>query len=192
MIANYAELVNAVAVVTHRTDLASVVPVFLGIAEQKINRRLRVRQMEVALNAVPFTGFELLLPTGWLETRELRNADAQQSPISTKPSEFVRSNDRTGQARFVAVEGQRWRFDAATGSVSGSYYAAVPALGTTAPTNWLLTENHDLYLFGLLAELAIYERDNEMAALWAQRSEGLITELNSTDMAMRFSGSLEL
>ena len=61
-----------------------------------------------------------------------------------------------------------------------------------APTNWLLSASEDLYVFALLAETSILERDSEMAALWAQRANDVIEEMNRVDTDSRFSGTLDL
>ena len=45
----YAQLQTAVEAWTHRTDLATLLPTFVGHAEARLNRDLRVRQMEAEM-----------------------------------------------------------------------------------------------------------------------------------------------
>lgn len=43
----YNELLSAVADLMHRDDLTASIPTFVMLAEAKLNRHLRVRQMEM-------------------------------------------------------------------------------------------------------------------------------------------------
>jgi hypothetical protein len=67
----YAELITKVQAWAHRSDLAPLMPDFLELAESKINRALRVREMEGTLSATIDAGNEVPLPADFAAIRTL-------------------------------------------------------------------------------------------------------------------------
>jgi hypothetical protein len=59
------------------------------------------------------------------------------------------------------------------------------ALSDAAPTNALLTDYPDAYLFGALSEAAPFLRDADLAAAYASKLEGAIAEINAKDARSR-------
>ena len=64
-ISNYAELQTAVANYLHRSDLTTLIPDFISIAESKLNRVLRLRSMENVTTGT--VASSIALPTGFIE-----------------------------------------------------------------------------------------------------------------------------
>jgi hypothetical protein len=74
-LSTYTELKAAVASWLARADLTSTIPDFITLAEAKLNRTLRTRQMEQRSTATATEYMEL--PTGFIE---LRNIQLNETP----------------------------------------------------------------------------------------------------------------
>ncbi len=70
------------------------------------------------------------------------------------------------------------------------YEQKVPALvaGTTE-TNWLLDNNPEVYVFGLLVELYSFVKDAEAAQLWDARFTNALDNIENTDHRTQWSGT---
>src|SRR5258708_28646299 len=71
------------------------------------------------------------------------------------------------------------------------YYAKIPSLSNSTPTNWLLTSHPDLYLFGSLVETNMYAVDTERAGLWKARRDEIMQELIDLSLAGRGTGAMQ-
>lgn len=188
-IGTYSELQTAVAGWLHRGDMATRIPEFIMLAEAKINRRLRVPGMEAALSSETITDSVIPLPADFAGVKALWVDGYPIDPLEPQALESVLAATGQGVATLYARQGSNLRFDG-TGDVTGVYYARVPALSDAAPTNWLLSDSPDLYLFGALGEAALHIKDETRGALWQQRFETLIDELNSVAVRDSYGGPL--
>ena len=69
------------------------------------------------------------------------------------------------------------------------YYAKIPALSDSATTNWCLTANPDLFLYGALMEAEPFLMNDQRTQLWATAFFKALEDVNSRDAKDRFSGS---
>ena len=69
------------------------------------------------------------------------------------------------------------------------YRKTVPALTSSAATNWLLTFAPDLYLYGTLREAAIFMQEDERITLWAQGHASAMDAINRLGVAASFNAS---
>jgi hypothetical protein len=65
------------------------------------------------------------------------------------------------------------------------YYQKMSPLTALNPTNWLITEHRDLYLFGALTEAQAYAVNVETAALWKARRDELFDEIEKLNNKTR-------
>lgn len=174
----------------HRSDLTSVIPDFVALAEDRLNRRLRTRFQESALTSTAIDASYLVaIPSNTLAVKSLwRVAGGLNYPLQAKTLEDVMYRQQGLEATCYAWEGSTWRFDG-TGTVAGVLYRTIPPLASNS-TNWLLTAHPALYLYASLAEAANYTRDAEAETKWRTAAEGLIAELNRTAQNDSFSGPL--
>lgn len=186
----YATLKAAIAAWDKRTDLSALVADFITLAETKINRRLRVSQMEATLAPTTITNGVIARPAGLVGFKVLTNTDNQKTPVEQKSLEFV-LNSRSDNAipLYYAWEGDNLRFNTDGGTVSGIYYTAIPALSDGNTTNWLLSSSPDLYLKACLAESFYYQMDDQRGTFYETRADQLIDEINTRDQVNRFSGN---
>lgn len=173
----YTELLAKVAQWMNRDDLTAIIPDFVQLAEERINRYLRVRQMELALTATPITD-NVITPAA--DVLDVKLLWVQEScPLKPQSLESVIANGLTGPATLYAWSGGTLFFDGG-GDVQGVLYQRIPAL-VTASTTWLSESAPSLYLFGALAEAKLYVGDDMSAQAWDGRFQALLGELNGND-----------
>ncbi len=184
----YTELQAAVADWMNRSDLTARIPDFIALAEEKFNRRLRVRQMELALAETAITSNAVAIPADVVAVKALWLTGYEAAPLKPQSLESVIAAGSEGVATLYAWEGSQWRFNG-SGSVLGVLYQKIPALASNA-SNWLLIAHPSIYLCGALAEAGLYQRDMEAAALWTQRCDSVIDEVAGNQLRDTASGPL--
>jgi hypothetical protein len=168
-ITTYSELQAAIADWLNRSDLTARIPDFITLAETRINRDLRAREQQVIATANVDTPF-FALPGDFLEFKSFRITDtggnafelmlATPEQISAALAESSVSNT----PRFVTIIGDQFQLWPAPDQMyvgSLAYVRKVQALSDAAPTNWLLTDAPDVYLYGALMSAGPFLRDNE-------------------------------
>lgn len=165
-ISNYTELQAAIADYLARSDLTTQIADFIKLAESRMNRSLRVRDMETSATVTMSSGSGSL-PSDYLEWI----------------SAVWDGSARDQELRYVEPDSEEWRFryrpngdpsmftilagtlklrPVTTGNVNLVYYASIPALASNS-TNWLLTRAPDMYLNFSLAEAYILIKDHVKA-----------------------------
>ncbi|WP_298967752.1 hypothetical protein [uncultured Methylobacterium sp.] len=178
IIASYSDLLAEVVSYLERPDLAAAVPGFVQRAEARFNRRLRTRDME-ALTTLPETG---ALPADFLEWIFLTwtGGGRIQAPryVEADSPEFRYKHRPHGDPQYFALIAGRIQVrPARPGSLDLAYYQAVPALGATRASNWLLARNADLYLYAALAEAHLFQKDEARAREWTKMADDLMAGL---------------
>ena len=188
-IATYGDLKTAIGNWTHRSESDDRVAEFIALAEAKLNRRLRVRQMETALAATSISSALITRPTDLVAFKSLWSTSDGNPPVEQKSLEYVLNNGSDGSIpNYYAWDRSYLRFNTDAGEVEGVYYASIAALTTTNATNWLLTAHPDLYLMASLAEFGRYA-GHKNGPQWIAESMALMDELNTQDNRDRFSGN---
>jgi hypothetical protein len=168
-ITTYSELQSAVADWLNRSDLTARIPDFITLAETRINRDLRAREQQVIATANVDTPF-FAIPGDFLEFKSFRIADtggnAFELMLATPEqiSEALTESSVSSTPQFVTIIGDQFQLWPAPDQMyvgSLAYVRKVPALSDAAPTNWLLTDAPDVYLYGSLMSAGPFLRDNE-------------------------------
>jgi hypothetical protein len=194
-ISTYAELQTAVTNWLDRDGLTSRIPEFISIAEARIARKLRIREMQqddsVSLVAGTRTA---AVPTGF---REAVRVYLNTTPITEL--EYISSTDywkrymatNTGKPRAYTVEGSNFVFgpipDAAY-TAKVLHYKAFDALSTTAHSTF--TTNPDLYLYGSLLAAEPFLKNDKRVGLWKSMFDEAMMELEQQDR--RHQGSMRM
>ena len=198
-LSNYSELQTSIGDWLLRTDLTAVIPDFIQLAEARMARDPRVRQLTIedpfvidaATETVPtgFSAIESLFIIGdnnkylTIETVDpggLPEVQQRHQPSGT-PRAVAFQDDTT--LRFAPVPDQA--YDAVL-----IYWEGVSALSDSNTTNWILTNHPDIYLYGALIESAPYMKDDERIAVWGTRYEAALEELHRHNNETRFGGEL--
>ncbi len=130
----YSDLVTAIGTWLNRTDLASYIPDFIALAEERIYRSLRVKAMETALSSTISSG-AIAVPSDYIE---LKSAYIDGSPTYALERLSVEeiytkypTRSSQGKPLYIAREGASFIFgpypDGAY-TVKGIYYARLAAL----------------------------------------------------------------
>jgi hypothetical protein len=180
---NYSELQAQVAEWMNRSDLTSVIPSFIALAEERFNRHLRVRAMEIALEDEPIADNKVTLDGSVVDVKLLWTG-AEPRLLMSQSLEAVIAGGTTGEPTMFARQGQMLQFNG-TGSVSGVLYQKIPALAT-ASSNWLSVQAPSAYLFGAMVEAKGYTGGDPMP--WESRLQAVLNELAGNDN--RYSGPL--
>ena len=189
-ISTYAELQTAVSAWGHRSDVSAQVPDFIHLAESTFSRRLRTRFQELALAQTAIAANLVTIPANVVSVKSLWLVGYEGSPLKNQTLEFVIAQaNPNGLSATYAVQGSSYLFDG-TGTVTGVLYRDIPALSDTNTTNWLLTAAPKAYLYGALAELAIFTQDMENMKMWAAMRDSEIAEVQAADDRDRFGGAL--
>lgn len=183
---NYTELVAAIASLIHRTDLATSIPTFVLLAETKMNRFLRVRQMESTLAATAIVDNVITLADDIADVKALWVPGYEGTPLKRQSLDSVLASGLTGTPTQYARRGALDLFINGGGDVQGVLYDKIPALTELAPTNWLASEAPDVYLYGSLIQCAIYTKADK--TIYEEAYQNAINELSGNDN--RYTGPL--
>lgn len=202
----YEGLKAAVADWLGRDDLASQIPVFIALAENRMNRELRLRVMEHAAELGVETGEASVRlpwkrePGDWdvfLEMRDLawQSADGMRSNLAYAPPDLHAVTRAAGRPRQYTIIGRDLKLlpapDAA-GTLILTYYAEIPPLGDAQPDNEVLLTAPDLYLYGALVESGPYTRSSAPLETWTQYYAAARQKLEANERRARFTSNLAM
>lgn len=183
----YSELKTEIADWLNRSDLSAKTDEFISLAEARIRRKLR--RFSTTETVTVSAGSTLTLPATCGELRSIRLDTGSPSldypiRIGTKEqADELRAwhNDTSGRPQRAFVVENVVTFaptpDTAY-SVEIVYFDKLVALSDAAPTNSVLTDAPDLYLYGALCEAAPYLRDDARVPMWNDRFRMALDELN--------------
>jgi len=159
----YANLKQAIERFSHRTDISDVIDDFIDLAESRIDTRLQLRTNEERATA-SMSGRFLALPDGFLQMRRLTITGSPNYEIHYRAPESMPILS-TGRPKYYTITSQI-EFDRVPDSaypLEMSYYKVLVPLTSSNTTNDVLTNYPDLYLYGSLAELHRWARDEQTA-----------------------------
>jgi len=193
-ITTYGELQAAAANWLVRGDLTQRIPEFIALAESRLNRVLRARlaETEVALTAT--VGARTVpLPAGFAEPLALWivTTAERQALWYIEPSLLGASSLR-GRPCSWSVDGANLAFDRPCDQAYGLVLRMLArfALSDGQPTNSLLADYPDAYLFATLCEAGPFLRDDALSAAYEARLERAVAEINTKDARARTPGPL--
>lgn len=170
------------------TNVDDLLPVYLQLAEDRINEHLRITEMEASVyreSAEQRVG----LPTDFLEQRRLYSVRPTSQRFGyLPPSQFYDNaslSSEGGETMAFTIEGTWF----VVGFVPQEpvtyqlhYYRRWPRLVADTDNNWLLANNAGIYLFSMLLEQATENEDIGAMGKWEAR---FVSALNSADRRAR-------
>jgi len=192
-LANYTDLKASVADFLNRSDLTSVIPDFITMAEADFNRTLRVREMSIRTRA-PIDSQYVKLPADFLGMRNIDLLTDPVTPMTYKNLQNLdahRAGDMTGKPIYYSIVQNNIEFAPAPDgdyTIEIVYYQKVPALADNS-TSWLLSAHPDAYLYGTLQHSAPYLQHDERVGIWAGKYQQIIEQITTSDEKAKFSGS---
>jgi hypothetical protein len=194
-ILNYADLQATIANYLARSDLTAQIPSFIQLAEVRLRRDLRIRQMLKSATTTTTGGDQTVaLPTDFLQLRDLF---VETNPIRAveyvTPSVFSRNARVTesGLPVYYTIIASEFKFAPVPDSnytLQILYYANPPFLTNTNPSNVFLGTCPDLLLYGSLVEAEVYLMNDPRLAVWANMYKNGLDALVAADDASEHSG----
>ena len=194
-ITTYAELQTAVKNWSKRSDLDSIIPDFIRLAELRVNRNLRIRKMETRVQASTVASQEYYgLPTNFVQMRSFK---LDTSPLTDldyltpERMDTVWAGSLTGQPKAYTVVGDEVRLGPKPDGVYTMemlYWQKPAALSDSATTNFMLTANPDALLYASLIEVSSYAENDAGLMKWTQLFNETIRAVQTEDDRDRASG----
>lgn len=185
----YSALQTAIISALHRSDLAVVVPDFITLAEDKLNKRLRIRSMESRVTA-SISAEYASLPTGFLAMRNVQLNTTPRTRLEYAGPEWLDikfpNTSSADKPRFYSLVGGEIQFAPVPNTsytAELDYYKKFDI--ATDLTNWLLTNAPRCYYYGALMEAAAYLINDKRVPMWAQMLETAIKEVEGADSTDR-------
>jgi hypothetical protein len=192
---NYNDLKTTVANYLGRSDLTSAIPDFIALAETRMARELRTRQMLKSVVADLLSGdAKIALPGDFLQMRDLFTRGNPRSPITyMSPSGFTRDAraDQTGLPVFYTILQSEFQFAPIPDGdyeLELLYYAKPPFLSSTQPSNVFLANYPDALLYGTLLEAEPYLINDARTQTWSALYDRAIKNISDADENGEYSG----
>ena len=188
---NYNDLVSTVESYLARSDLTSVIPTFVMLAQQRMSRDLRTREM-LKLATTVATDNTVELPIDFLEMREIH---FQGNPPITleyeSPDKFFRDflTTTSGLPYYYTILAYELQFAPAPDSqqtLQMLYYAEPTFISSTVPSNLYLANYPDALLYATLAEAEPYLMNDGRIQVWATMYDRAIANIMNSDIGKKF------
>ena len=200
-IGTYAELQTAVANWLDRDDLTDRIPEFIALAEAKMNRNLRISLMENVSTDILMAGGtrDYPLPTGFTGMKEFHLTTSPITPLSYITPEMMNrmwAGSNTGSPQAFTLFSDAGTRKIRVGPSPDSDYTTsmlflkkIDNLSVSNPTETMLTENPDVYLYGALLEAEPFLMNDARVQLWGTMLQQVAKDLQDRDIFDRHSGS---
>lgn len=192
---NYSALKTTVANYLGRTDLTTQIPDFITLAETRLARELRTRQMlKSATSSMTSGDAKVALPTDFLEVRDLYIQGNPRMPVTyLAPSAFTRDAraDESGLPVYYTVLAQEFLFAPipdGTRTLEILYYAKPAVLSDSNTSNVFLANYPDALLYGALLEAEPYLINDARVQLWVSLYDRAINSITQADEGSEYSG----
>jgi len=190
----YTGLKASVAAWLHRTDLTSVIPDFITLAEAGFATGmpsigvdpLRSERMVTITTLTVDAEFEAV-PADFDGPMNMTLTDDQGhvvpiENITPDSMDTMRASrdSHSGQPQAYCVYNRQLRFSPVPDkayTTTLTYWTAIPALSDSNPSNWVLANYPNVYLWGTLLQAAPYLVDDGRIAVWQSRYQEALAGL---------------
>lgn len=192
---SYSDLQTAIAGYLARTDLTTQIPDFIRLAETRLRRDLRIRQMLKSVTTATVAGDETVeLPSDFLEVRDFVVVGNPVQPLNYySPSAFNR-NTRSWESgkpldyTVLANDFQLAPIPDSNYTVKMFYFASPAFLSDTNTSNAFLANTPDALLYGALLEAAPYLMDDARINTWGTMFDRAMASITRSDEQGQYSG----
>lgn len=195
MIATYVDLKTNIANFMHRTDLDTMIPVFIQLAEAKISNNLIGKEQSTSVTITVTAGTNIIpLPTDFVSLNMIyvNSNPVSMLMLSDDKKLFTEAGNYTaGTPTIYTVFGSNIYVSpvpASTYTYTLKYQSDLIALSSINSTNWVLTQFPYIYLYGSLIEASIYTKDPEQVAFYQDKYNDAMTDILQKYEAERYSG----
>ena len=189
---SYDNLKTNIADYLARQDLTDKIPMFVALAEKRLNRDLRLRQTLQQSTYTLDSGFQVPTPSDFLEMKDI-HIDA--NPIVNlnfkTVSQFYRLDNVSGSGNpinYTLVSNNFVLAPRPTGSstINMTYYKIPKVLSDTNASNEYLDVCPDLLLYASLVESAPFLMNDERLTTWEALYTRGLTSITKSDEQSEF------
>jgi hypothetical protein len=193
--ATYSDLQTSIANYLARSDLTSIIPDFITLAENRLRRELRIRQMLKSVTTSTVSGDATVeLPSDFLEIRDFVVMTNPIQPLSYSSPSSLSNDLRTSEVgvplsyTILASEFQLAPAPDGIYTLKMLYFAAPPYLSSSNVSNVFLNVAPDGLLYGALVEAEPYLMNDARINTWGSMYDRAITSLTKSDEEGQYSG----
>jgi len=192
---SYSDLQTTIAGYLARSDLTTQIPDFIRLAETRLRRDLRIRQMLKSVTTSTVAADSTVeLPSDFLEVRDLVISGNPPQPLNyASPSAFSR-NTRTWESgkpldyTVLANDFQLAPVPDAVYTVKMLYFAAPTFLSDSNTSNVFLANTPDVLLYGSLLEAEPYLMNDARINTWGTMFDRALASITRSDEQGQYSG----
>jgi hypothetical protein len=189
---NYNAFVTTVESYLARTDLTSVIPDFVQMAQLRMSRDLRTERMLKVATTSP-TDNKVAFPSDFLELREMHFQG--NPPILLEfqtPDLFFRNGQTTlsGRSHYFTMLGTEFQFAPSQDSsytIQILYYAQPTFISSTVSSNLYLAYYPDALLYATLAEAEPYLYNDPRVTTWSSLYDRAIANIKQSDLGQTYA-----
>ena len=177
----YSGLLTAIATTLNRSDLTDYIPDWVQMAESVLNRKLNARTM-IVTETITISGDTYALPSGFSGVESFWLDVDTGVPLEYVTLDvFDNVTNTSGEPRYYTVSGDSFYFaPPPTGDYTARlrYKKNLTPLSTDNPSNWVLEQHPDLYLYGALVHSAPFLNDDQRLLVWEGKFKDILDETN--------------
>jgi hypothetical protein len=195
---SYSDLKTTIANYLARSDLTSVIPDFIRLAEDRLRRDLRIRQMLKVATATTTSGDSTVsIPSDFIAMKDLHlNTNPVRTLTFQNTANFFELNNVSASAkgypRAYTLLGSEFKFAPVPDSaytLEMVYYHKPDYLSDSNTSNLFLANCPDLLLYGSLSEAEPYLMNDERLATWAAMYDRGLASLRASDEDAEYPAS---
>jgi hypothetical protein len=193
---NYSDLQTTIASYLARSDLTAMIPDFIRLAETRLRRELRIRQMLKVVTTTTTAGDSTVeLPSDFLQMRDMHLGTNPAATLEYQSPSALFRNSRTtesGLPRQYTVLAQEFQLSPVPDSaytVNLLYYSAPVFMSSSVASNAFMAICPDLLLYASLGEAEPYLMNDGRLQVWATLYDRGLNALTVSDDQGEYAGS---
>jgi hypothetical protein len=189
---NYTTFVSTVESYLARTDLTSVIPDFVQMAQLRMSRDLRTVAMLKVATTTP-TDNKVAFPTDFLELREMHFQGNPPVILEFQSPDLFFRNGQTslsGRSHYFTMLGTEFQFAPSQNSdytIQILYYGQPTFISTTTSSNLYLAYYPDALLYATLAEAEPYLMNDARVQTWSALYDRAIGNIKKSDLGQTYA-----
>jgi hypothetical protein len=189
---NYTSFVSTVESYLARTDLTTVIPDFVQMAQLRMSRDLRTEAMLKVATTTPSDN-KVAFPSDFLELREMHFQGNPPIILEYQSPDLFFRNGQTslsGRSHYFTMLGTEFQFAPSQNSdytIQILYYAQPTFISTTTSSNLFLAYYPDALLYATLAEAEPYLMNDPRVATWSALYDRAIANIKTSDLGQTYA-----
>ena len=189
---NYTSFVSTVESYLARTDLTTVIPDFIQMAQLRMSRDLRTEAMLKVATTTPSDN-KVAFPSDFLELREMHFQGNPPIILEYQSPDLFFRNGQTslsGRSHYFTMLGTEFQFAPSQNSdytIQILYYGQPTFISTTTASNLFLAYYPDALLYATLAEAEPYLMNDPRVATWSALYDRAIANIKTSDLGQTYA-----